>query len=230
MKSNFKILIINIIALIIIGLVILNFIGTRVETSLLLMRLDYKDENLLSQINSDIIYEERIDNELVTYRIHEFNKVKHMVLEKDKEFKELYEFNGRVFLYKKEDDSYEEYNFDNKAENTEEFRDILNSLDYVYNFCNELTFENYVKTIKENKDRSKLKLNKYRVDIEQSYMFDGSQNIELYTDYFGRILSGIYYREPVGKWTKFLIGSEVKKVKLPKILESIKLEINRYGE
>ena len=230
MKPNFKILIINIIALIIIGLVILNFIGTRVETSLLLMRLDYKDENLLSQINSDIIYEERIDNELVTYRIHEFNKVKHMVLEKDKEFKELYEFNGRVFLYKKEDDSYEEYNFDNEAENTEEFRDILNSLDYVYNFCNELTFENYVKTIKENKDRSKLKLNKYRVDIEQSYMFDGSQNIELYTDYFGRILSGIYYREPVGKWTKFLIGSEVKKVKLPKILESIKLEINRYGE
>lgn len=217
MKPNLKILVINISIMIILGITIINHIGSRVNISLTLLSLDERDENMLSRINSDIVYEERIDNELVTYKIHEYDKVKHMILERNQEIQELYEFNGRVFLYNKGD--YKEYNFDNEENNSEEFRDTLNSLDYVYNFCNELTFENYIRALRENKYKVKIKLNKYRVDIEQNYMFDGSRNIELYTDYFGRILSGIYYREPVGKWTKFLIGEDVKKVKLPKKLK-----------
>lgn len=230
MKRKVKTLLaINLIIVLIITIGII-MIGRRMETSLLLLGLDYKNENLLSSINSDITYEERDGDNLSIYNIHEYNKIKHMKIERDGDLQELYEFNGRVFLYEKDKDSYKEYNFENEEENTENFRDALNSLDYVYNFCNELTFENYVKTLKEKKSRLRLRLNRYRTDIDSGYMFDGSQNIELYTDYFGRILNGIYYRDPVGKWTKFLIGDEVKKVKLPKKLESIRVEVNEYGE
>lgn len=230
MKRKVKTLLaINLIIVLIITISII-MIGRRMKTSLLLLGLDYKNENLLSSINSDIIYEERDGDNLSIYNIHEYNKIKHMKIERDGDLQELYEFNGRVFLYEKDKDSYKEYNFENEEENTENFRDALNSLDYVYNFCNELTFENYVKTLKEKKSRLRLRLNRYRTDIDSGYMFDGSQNIELYTDYFGRILNGIYYRDPVGKWTKFLIGDEVKKVKLPKKLESIRVEVNEYGE
>lgn len=228
MKLSMKKLIINLSILVIVSFVLLRMIGMRVETSLRLIQMNLENENLLSEINSDIIYEERNNNELTVYKIHEYNKIKHMILDRNEEQKELYEFNGRVFKYDDETDKYTEYDFDNEENNDEEFRDTLNALDYVYNFCNELTFMNYVKSIQENRPRTRLKLNRYRVDIEQDYMFNGSQNIELYTDYFGRVLNGIYYREPVGKWTRFIIGKEVKKVKLPKQLEAIRLEIENY--
>ena len=89
MKPNLKILVINISIIIILGITIINHIGSRVNISLTLLSLDERDENMLSRINSDIVYEERIDNELVTYRIHEYDKVKHMTLERNHEIQEL---------------------------------------------------------------------------------------------------------------------------------------------
>lgn len=223
-RLDFKIITINIILILAIIIVINNIIVPRIYNLYIMNEIDYTKDKLLEDVNSDIIYEERNGDVLKTYHIQEFNKVRHINITNSKldTVETLYEFDERVFRYNNETAKYEEYNFENEAMNDTKFTEALNDSDYVYDFCNDLTYKNYIKHIRKSGVRTKLKFNRYRVEIKEGSMFDGSKSIEFYTDYFGRILNGIYYKEPVGKWIQFKTGKDVNEVKLPSELRSLK--------